>query len=39
MSLKDSLVLSNQYSLDNAVYKASQKPEDYIAPSITLALP
>ena len=39
MNLHDSLVLSNQFSLNNAVYKVSQKPEDYISPSITLTLP
>lgn len=39
MNLHDSLVLSDKFSLENAVYKKSQNPDDYIAPSITLALP
>jgi len=39
INLYDSMVLSDKFSLDNAVYKVSQKPEDYIAPSITLSLP
>jgi len=39
ISLHDSLVLCDKFSLDNAVYKVSQKPEDYISGSITLALP
>ena len=39
INLHDSMVLSDKFSLDNAVYKVSQKPEDYLAPSITLALP
>ncbi len=39
INLHDSMVLSDKFSLDNAVYKVSQKPEDYIAPSITLGLP
>ncbi|HWZ93996.1 MAG TPA: ABC transporter substrate-binding protein [Opitutaceae bacterium] len=39
INLHDSMALSDKFSLDNAVYKVSQKPEDYIAPSITLALP
>ena len=39
MNLHDSLVLSDKFSLDNAVYKKSQSPDDYIAPAITLALP
>lgn len=39
MNLHDSLVLSDKFSLANGVYKASQKPEDYISPAITLALP
>jgi NitT/TauT family transport system substrate-binding protein len=39
INLHDSMVLSDKFSLDNAVYKVSQKPEDYIAPSITLSLP
>lgn len=39
MNLHDSIVLCDQYSLANGVYKASQKPSDYIAPGITLSLP
>ena len=39
INLHDSMALSDKFSLDNAVYKVSQKPEDYIAPSITLGLP
>ncbi|HTB79260.1 MAG TPA: ABC transporter substrate-binding protein [Opitutaceae bacterium] len=39
INLHDSMALSDKFSLDNAVYKNSQKPEDYISPSITLALP
>ncbi len=39
MNLHDSLVLSDKFSLENAVYKKSQNPDDYIAPAITLALP
>jgi NitT/TauT family transport system substrate-binding protein len=39
INLHDSMALSDKFSLDNAVYKVSQKPEDYIAASITLALP
>ncbi len=39
INLHDSMALSDKFSLDNAVYKNSQKPEDYISPGITLALP
>ena len=39
MNLRDSMVLSDKFSLENAVYKASQKPDDYISSGITLALP
>jgi len=39
INLHDSMVLCDKFSLENAVYKVSQKPEDYIAPSITLGLP
>jgi NitT/TauT family transport system substrate-binding protein len=39
INLHDSMVLSDKFSLDNAVYKVSQKPEDYISSSITLGLP
>jgi NitT/TauT family transport system substrate-binding protein len=33
-SLYGSLTISNQFSLDNSVYKESQKAESYVAPSI-----
>jgi NitT/TauT family transport system substrate-binding protein len=39
INLHDSMALSDKFSLDNAVYKVSQKPEDYLSPSITLGLP
>jgi NitT/TauT family transport system substrate-binding protein len=39
INLHDSMVLSDKFSLSNGVYKVSQKPEDYIAPSIVLGLP
>jgi len=39
MNLHDSLVLSDKFSLENAVYKVSQKPDDYVSGAITLALP
>ncbi len=39
MNLHDCLVLSDKFALENAVYKASQKPEDYLSGSIILALP
>ncbi|HXA14766.1 MAG TPA: ABC transporter substrate-binding protein [Opitutaceae bacterium] len=39
INLHDSMALSDKFSLDNAVYKVSQKPEDYISSSIVLALP
>jgi NitT/TauT family transport system substrate-binding protein len=39
INLHDSMALSDKFSLDNAVYKVSQKPEDYISPSIVLGLP
>jgi NitT/TauT family transport system substrate-binding protein len=39
INLHDSMALSDKFSLDNAVYKVSQKPEDYLSPSIVLALP
>ena len=37
-SLYGSLTIGNQFNLDNKVYKASQKPEDYVAPSIVTGL-
>jgi NitT/TauT family transport system substrate-binding protein len=33
-SLHGSMTLANQFNLDNAVYKVSQKPEDFILPHI-----
>ena len=39
INLHDSMLLSDKFSLDNGVYKASQKPEDYIYSGITLGLP
>jgi len=39
INLHDSMALSDKFSLDNAVYKVSQKPEDYLSSSITLGLP
>jgi NitT/TauT family transport system substrate-binding protein len=39
MNLHDSLVLSDKFSMENAVYKVSQKPGDYISSAITQALP
>lgn len=38
INLHDSIVLSDKFSLQNGVYKVSQKPEAYLAPSITLGL-
>jgi NitT/TauT family transport system substrate-binding protein len=37
-SLYGSIAVSNKFSLDNRVYKESQKAESYIAPSIVLGL-
>lgn len=37
-SIYGSLTIGNQFNLDNKVYKDSQKPEDYIAPSIIKSL-
>ncbi|MES2706989.1 MAG: ABC transporter substrate-binding protein [Verrucomicrobiota bacterium] len=37
-SLYGSMAVSNKFSLDNKVYKESQKAESYIAPSIVLGL-
>jgi NitT/TauT family transport system substrate-binding protein len=39
MNLRDSLALSDKFSMENAVYKVSQKPGDYISSAITQALP
>jgi NitT/TauT family transport system substrate-binding protein len=35
----DSMVLSDKFSLDNGVYKVSQKPDDYLYSGIVAALP
>lgn len=37
-SIYGSMAVGNQFNLDNKVYKDSQKPEDYIAPSIIKSL-
>ena len=37
-SIYGSLTVGNQFNLDNKVYKDSQKPEDYVAPSILKGL-
>jgi NitT/TauT family transport system substrate-binding protein len=37
-SLYGSMTVGNKFNLDNKVYKDSQKPESYIAPSIVLDL-
>ena len=37
-SIYGSLTVGNQFNLDNKVYKDSQKPEDYVAPSIVKGL-
>jgi NitT/TauT family transport system substrate-binding protein len=39
IDIHDSMALSDKFSLDNAVYKVSQKPEDYLYSSIVLGLP
>ena len=39
INLHDSMQLSDKFSLDNGVYKASQKPEDYIYSGIVENLP
>ena len=39
IDIHDSMLLSDQFSLANGVYKVSQKPGDYIFPNIVLALP
>ena len=39
MNLRDCLVLSDKFALENAVYKVSQKPEEYLSPGIIQALP
>lgn len=39
ITLRDCMILSDKFSLDNGVYKASQNPDDYLASSIVLALP
>jgi NitT/TauT family transport system substrate-binding protein len=37
-SLYGSLAISNKFSLDNKVYKQSQKAEAYVAPSIIMSM-
>lgn len=37
-SLYGSIAVGNKFNLDNKVYKDSQKPESYVAPSIVLGL-
>lgn len=37
-SIYGSMAIGNQFNLDNKVYKDSQKPEDYIAPSVIKSL-
>lgn len=37
-SIYGSMVIGNQFNLDNKVYKDSQKPADYVAPSIVKSL-
>ncbi|MDR3456439.1 MAG: ABC transporter substrate-binding protein [Verrucomicrobiae bacterium] len=38
MSIYGSMELSDKFNLDNAVYKVSQKPSDYIVPGIVMGL-
>jgi NitT/TauT family transport system substrate-binding protein len=37
-SIYGSLTVGNKFNLDNAVYKVSQKPEAYVAPTIVMGL-
>lgn len=37
-SIYGSMTIGNQFNLDNKVYKDSQKPENYVAPSIIMGL-
>lgn len=37
-SIYGSMTVGNQFNLDNKVYKDSQKPEDYVAPSVVMSL-
>ena len=37
-SLYGSIAVGNKFNLDNKVYKDSQKPESYVAPSIVMGL-
>ena len=37
-SIYGSMVIGNQFNLDNKVYKESQKPGDYVAPGIVMGL-
>ncbi len=38
LSIYGSMALSDKFNLDNAVYKVSQKPSDYVAPGIIKGL-
>ena len=38
MSIYGSMELSDKFNLDNAVYKVSQKPSDYLVPKIVMGL-
>ena len=37
-SIYGSMVVGNKFNLDNKVYKVSQKPENYLVPSIVEGL-
>jgi NitT/TauT family transport system substrate-binding protein len=38
MSIYGSMELSDKFNLDNGVYKVSQKPSDYLVPSVVNGL-
>ena len=38
MSIYGSMKLSDKFNLDNGVYKVSQKPSDYLVPSVVNGL-
>jgi NitT/TauT family transport system substrate-binding protein len=38
MSIYGSMKLSDKFNLDNGVYKVSQKPKDYLVPSVIMGL-
>jgi NitT/TauT family transport system substrate-binding protein len=38
MSVYGSMELSDKFYLDNAVYKVSQKPSDYLVPGVIMGL-